>query len=323
MGLWDWLRGKKTETPPLTAVEKGLAKTRQGFWGRIRAFFTGRHHIDPESREEIETLLLAADVGPEATEKILIQLEERLRQGKSSKDIDLLTLLSEVLVPMIDRPFTPPEAHPYVILLVGVNGVGKTTTLARLAYRLKGEGKKVLIGAADTFRAAAVEQLRHWSERLGVPLVEKGMGADPGAVAYEAVQRAVREGFDAVLIDTAGRLHTRTPLMQELGKVYRVVGKALPGAPHEVLLVIDATTGQNALRQAEVFMEATHCTGLVLTKLDGTAKGGIAFALVEKTGLPIRFIGVGEQAEDLLPFSAEAFVSALLREEPITSTQQV
>ncbi|MCS6895434.1 MAG: signal recognition particle-docking protein FtsY [Bacteroidia bacterium] len=321
MGLWDWLRGKKTETAPPTVVEKGLTKTRQGFWGKIRAFFAGRRSIDAESREEIESLLLSADVGVEATEKILSQLEQRIKQNSSADDGSLLSLLSEVLIPMIERPFTPIEAHPYVILLVGVNGVGKTTTLARLAYKLKSEGKKVLMGAADTFRAAAVEQLRRWSERLDIPLVEKGMGADPGAVAYEAVQRAVREGFDVVLIDTAGRLHTRTPLMQELGKVYRVVGKALPGAPHEVLLVIDATTGQNALRQAEAFMEATHCTGLVLTKLDGTAKGGIAFALVEKTGLPIRFIGVGEGAEDLLPFSAETFVAALLREEPLSHIQ--
>ncbi|MCX8112626.1 MAG: signal recognition particle-docking protein FtsY [Bacteroidia bacterium] len=319
MGLWEWLRGKKAEAPPSISIDRGLQKSRQGFWGRIRAFFSGRRGLDEASREELEALLLSADVGPEATEKILLELEKSLKAYPLCDEETLLDRLSRILVPLLCRNFTPPEGHPYVILLVGVNGVGKTTTLARLAYRLKGEGKKVLIGAADTFRAAAVEQLRIWSEKLGIPLVEKGMGADPGAVAYESVQKAIKEGYDTVLIDTAGRLHTRTPLMQELGKVYRVIGKALSGAPHEVLLVVDATTGQNALRQAEAFMQATHCTGLVLTKLDGTAKGGIAFALVEKTGLPIRFIGVGEQAEDLIPFSAEDFVHALLREDSLTT----
>lgn len=319
MGFWEWLRGKKkSDKSASLAVEKGLRKSRQSFWGRIRALFAGRKALDSEMREEIEALLLSADVGPEATDRILTQLETSLKTQPLSEGETLLERLRGILVPMIDRSFEPPDGQPYVILLVGVNGVGKTTTLARLAYRLKNEGKRVLVGAADTFRAAAVDQLRLWSERLEVPLIEKGMGADPGAVAYETVQKAVKEGYDAVLIDTAGRLHTRTPLMQELGKVYRVIGKALPGAPHEVLLVIDATTGQNALRQAEVFMEATHCTGLVITKLDGTAKGGVAFALVEKTGLPIRFIGVGESAEDLLPFSAEDFVDALLKEESLS-----
>lgn len=318
MGFWDWLRGKKAEPPPTEAVEKGVKKSRQSFWGRIRSLFAGRRALDEDTKEELEALLLSADVGPEAAEKILTQLESSLKRNPLQGEETLSDRLAGILIPLITRDFTPVDAHPYVILLVGVNGVGKTTTLARLAYRLKSEGKKVLMGAADTFRAAAVDQLRLWSERLSIPLVEKGMGTDPGAVAYEAVQRAIKEGFDVVLIDTAGRLHTRTPLMQELGKVYRVIGKALPGAPHEVLLVVDATTGQNALRQAEAFMQATHCTGLVLTKLDGTAKGGIAFALVEKTGLPIRFIGVGEQAEDLLPFSPESFVNALLREESLS-----
>ncbi len=315
MGFWDWLRGKKqdpseTEAP---ALEKGLTKSRQSFWGRLKAFFTGRQALDPESREELEALLLSADVGPAATEKILTTLEESLRKQPLSGSETLIERLRSILIALLERPFTAPEGHPYVILLVGVNGVGKTTTLARLAYRLQQEGRKVLIGAADTFRAAAVEQLRRWSEKLSIPLVEKGMGADPGAVAYETVQKALQESYDVVLIDTAGRLHTRKPLMQELGKVYRVLGKALPGAPHEVLLVVDATTGQNALRQAEAFREVTHCTGIVLTKLDGTAKGGIAFALVEETGLPIRFVGVGEAAEDLLPFSPEAFVEGLLK----------
>jgi fused signal recognition particle receptor len=315
MGLWDWLRGKKREaTIESPALEQGLEKSRQSFWGRIKAFFSGRKALDEESREEIEELLLSADVGPAATEKILHLLSDSLKARPLKESESLFDRLAEILIEVVDRPFSPPEAHPYIILVVGVNGVGKTTTLARLAYKLQQEGKKVLMGAADTFRAAAVEQLRVWSQRLQIPLVEKGMGADPGAVAYETVQKAVQEGYDIALIDTAGRLHTRAPLMQELSKVYRVIGKALPGAPHEVLLVLDATTGQNALRQAEVFQQATHCTGLVLTKLDGTAKGGIAFALVEQTRLPIRFIGVGERAEDLLPFSAEAFVRGLLQE---------
>lgn len=315
MGVWDWLRGKKKEAavPTAPALEKGLTKSRQTFWGRLKALFTGRQSLDSDSREEVEALLLSADVGPAATEKLLTALEQSLRENPLSAAETLLDRLRTLLVAFLDRPFVAPEGHPYVILLVGVNGVGKTTTLARLAYRLQQEGKKVLIGAADTFRAAAVEQLRRWSDRLGIPLVEKGMGADPGAVAYETLQKALSEQHDVVLIDTAGRLHTRKPLMQELGKVYRVLGKALPGAPHEVLLVVDATTGQNALRQAEAFCEVTPCTGIVLTKLDGTAKGGVAFALVEQTRLPIRFVGVGEAAEDLLPFDAEAFVEGLLK----------
>jgi len=315
MGLWDWLRGKKTPVPEETAptLEKGLERSRQSFWSRIKALFTGRQALDPEIREELEELLLTADVGPQATEKILTELEKSIKERPLAAQETLTDRLAALLIARLERPFTPVEAHPYVVLFVGVNGVGKTTTVARLAYRLKQEGKKVLLAAADTFRAAAVEQLARWSARLEIPLVEKGMGADPGAVTYEAIQKAVREGYDAVLIDTAGRLHTRTPLMQELGKVYRVAGKALSGAPHEVLLVLDATTGQNALRQAEAFQQVTPCTGLVLTKLDGTAKGGIAFALVEQTGLPVRFIGVGEAAEDLVPFSAEAFVRGLLR----------
>ncbi|GIV23838.1 MAG: signal recognition particle-docking protein FtsY [Bacteroidia bacterium] len=314
MGWWDWLRGKKStevqEASP--ALEKGLEKSRLSFWQRIKTIFTGRQSLDPESREEIEELLLSADVGPAVTEKILSALEKEVRENPLREGETLLDRLKVLLIQLVDRPFAPQEGYPYVILLVGVNGVGKTTTLARLAYRLSQEGKKVLMAAADTFRAAAVDQLKRWSERLQIPLVEKGMGADPGAVTYEAIQKAIKESYDIVLIDTAGRLHTRTPLMQELGKVYRVAGKALPGAPHEVLLVIDATTGQNALRQAEAFTQATACTGIVLTKLDGTAKGGIAFALVEETGLPIRFIGVGEGAEDLLPFSPAAFVQGLL-----------
>ncbi|MCS6790593.1 MAG: signal recognition particle-docking protein FtsY [Bacteroidia bacterium] len=311
MGWWDWLKkGKVAEpTPQLT---QGLQKSREGFWARIRRFFEGKKKIDPQNREEIEELLLAADVGPQATEQILKQLEESLRQKPLTVKETLLERLRGILISMIDRPFHPREGQPYVILLVGVNGTGKTTTLARLAHNLKKENKKVLLAAADTFRAAAVDQLRIWAERLSVPLVEKGMGADPGAVAYEAVQKAVKEGYEVLLIDTAGRLHNRKHLMDELSKIYRVTGKALTGAPHEVLLVLDATTGQNALRQAEVFQEAVHCTGVVLTKLDGTAKGGVAFAVVQQTGLPIRFIGVGERAEDLLPFSPEAFVEGLL-----------
>ena len=322
MGLLDWLRGKKQapsaqpEAPstPEPALQKGLEKTRRSFWGRLKSLFVGRKALDAETRESLEELLLLADVGIKATESILAELEKSLKDEPLQEGESIMSRLEEILVRRLERLFTPREVHPYVILLVGVNGVGKTTSLAKLAARFAQEGQKVVMGAADTFRAAAVSQLRHWADKLGLPLVEKGMGADPGAVAYETIQKALQIGADVVLIDTAGRLHTKEPLMRELSKVYRVAGKALPGAPHEVLLVLDATTGQNALRQAQVFMEATACTGIILTKLDGTAKGGVAFALVEETGLPIRFIGVGESAEDLLPFESRAFVQALLKE---------
>ena len=322
MGLLDWLRGKKQapsaqpEAPstPDPALQKGLEKTRRSFWGRLKSLFAGRKALDAETRESLEELLLLADVGIKATESILAELEKSLKDEPLQEGESIMGRLEEILVRRLERPFTLREGHPYVILLVGVNGVGKTTSLAKLAARFAREGQKVVMGAADTFRAAAVSQLRHWADKLGLPLVEKGMGADPGAVAYETIQKALQIGADVVLIDTAGRLHTKEPLMRELSKVHRVVGKALPGAPHEVLLVLDATTGQNALRQAQVFMEATACTGIILTKLDGTAKGGVAFALVEETGLPIRFIGVGESAEDLLPFEPRAFVQALLKE---------
>jgi fused signal recognition particle receptor len=322
MGLLDWLRGKKpeastaptsTETSADTSLQKGLEKTRRSFWDRLKNLFTGRKALDAETRESLEETLLLADVGPKATENILLELERSLQREPLRENEGLLERLERILVARLERPFVPKEGKPYVILLVGVNGVGKTTSLAKLAARFAREGQKVVIGAADTFRAAAISQLRHWAEKFHIPLVEKGMGADPGAVAYETIQKALQMEADVVLIDTAGRLHTKEPLMRELSKVYRVIGKALPGAPHEVLLVLDATTGQNALRQAQVFLEATACTGIILTKLDGTAKGGVAFALVEETGLPIRFIGVGEGPEDLLPFEAPKFVKALLR----------
>ncbi len=315
MGLWDWLRGKKAPPPESPALEKGLDKTRRSFWQRLRSLFSGKTALDEETREELEAILLSADVGPRTTDLILTRLQESLHRTPLAAGESITDRLEALLIELLDRPFTPKAGSPYVILIVGVNGVGKTTSLAKLAYRFKGEGLRVVMGAADTFRAAAVSQLRHWAERLEVPLVERGMGADPGAVAYETVQKAQAMAADVVLIDTAGRLHTKEPLMRELGKVYRVVEKALPGAPHEVLLVLDATTGQNAIRQAQVFLEATACTGLVLTKLDGTAKGGVAFALVQELGLPIRFVGVGEAADDLLPFDPQRFVQALLRHE--------
>jgi fused signal recognition particle receptor len=320
MGLLDWLRGKKASPPsqqtatPESNLQKGLEKSRRSFWNRLKSLFLSSPTLQRETRDELEELLLSADVGPKATAQILMGLEKSLRDHALQQGETFIDRLEEILTARVDKSFTPKEGHPYVILFVGVNGVGKTTSLAKLAAYFQREGQKVVMGAADTFRAAAVSQLRHWADHLQVPLVEKGMGADPGAVAYDTIQKALEIGADVVLIDTAGRLHTKEPLMRELGKVYRVIGKALPQAPHEVLLVLDATTGQNALRQAEVFMQATACTGLILTKLDGTAKGGVAFALVEETGLPIRFIGVGESAQDLLPFDPRAFVQALLRE---------
>jgi fused signal recognition particle receptor len=298
-----------------------------GFLARLRAkvnkgtswlgdLLPGRK-IDDELLEELETRLLTADVGVDATGAILGELHRKVRR-KELTDVEALALalrgsLLEILQP-VERPFAVDrERRPYVVLVVGVNGSGKTTTIGKLAHRLKQDGMKVMLAAGDTFRAAAVEQLTVWAERNGVPIVAQATGADPAAVLYDAMEAARARHVDVLIADTAGRLHTQSHLMDELRKIVRVMKRVDPDAPHEVLLVLDSSLGQNALRQAEQFSEAVGVTGLAVTKLDGTAKGGVVIAIARRFGLPIRFVGVGEQIEDFGPFSAEAFVDGLLR----------
>ncbi|MGQ9863672.1 MAG: signal recognition particle-docking protein FtsY [Bacteroidia bacterium] len=316
MGLWDFLRRKKA---PSTALEQGVEKTRRTFWEKLKSAFTLHGKIDEALLESLEEAFLLADVGTQTTQKILTALQEKARKENIQSAEKLPSVLAPILVDMLSLEVPQVEARPHITLFVGVNGVGKTTTLGKLAYLLSQEGYKVILGAADTFRAAAVEQLRIWAQRAQVTLVEKGMGADPGAIAHATAEEALKQNADFVLIDTAGRLHNKTHLMQELGKIRRVLNKKVPGAPHETLLVVDATTGQNALAQATAFCEVTPLSAFVLTKLDGTAKGGIAFSLVDRLQIPIKYIGVGESAADLLPFDPQTFVETLLKDTSITA----
>lgn len=279
--------------------------------------FTGRK-LDDEALEELENRLLLADVGVDVTHRLIRRLTEQVsRQQLNDVPALLQSLHGELLAILApcQQPWRPSESRPYVILVIGVNGVGKTTTIGKLAQWLQTEGHSVLLAAGDTFRAAAVEQLQVWGERNQIPVIAQKSSTDAASVIYDAVQSASARKVDVVIADTAGRLHTQSNLMEELKKIKRVIGKVDPTAPHEVLLVVDASTGQNALSQAVQFHEAVGVTGLILTKLDGTAKGGIVFAIARRLGLPIRFIGVGESIEDLRPFDAAEFVAALLAEE--------
>ncbi len=299
-------------------MKLGLGKTRESLGKGLADLLVGRKEIDEDIFEEIETQLLLADVGVEATDDIIQALTDKVnRQELLDADAlyDALQAELRTLLLPVDQPLRIDGTHqPHVILMVGVNGVGKTTTIGKLAKRLRGEGRSVMLAAGDTFRAAAVEQLQVWGERNDIPVVAQHTGADSASVIFDAVQAAKARQVDVLIADTAGRLHTRSNLMDELSKVVRVMKKLIPDAPHEVLLVVDAGTGQNAIIQAEEFRNAVGVTGLVLTKLDGTAKGGVLFALARRTGLPIRFIGVGEQLDDLRPFSAEHFVQALFED---------
>lgn len=292
-------------------LKAGLAKTRSAFSGVI-GLFTGAHRVDKAFLSKLEEQLLLADVGITATSQIV----DRVRQGYMDKEVgeDVKLFVQKQLREQLADPegglkFQP--TGPTVVMIAGVNGSGKTTSIAKLALRLKTDGKKVLVAACDTFRAAAVEQLTVWCERIGCDITKQQQGSDPAAVAHDACERAKARGYDVLIVDTAGRLHTQTHLMRELEKIHRIVAKQIPGAPHEVLLVLDATTGQNAVAQAEQFGKAVKCTGIILTKLDGTAKGGAVFAIKSKVGLPVKFVGVGEGMEDMDPFDPDAFVTAL------------
>ena len=302
-------------------IKQGLSRTSSNFAEGLGNLFLGRKTIDEELFEDLETQLLVADVGMEATSEIIDNLTARVAR-KQLNDVDALyKALREQLTDML-RPVEKPLVidsgkQPYVILVVGVNGVGKTTTIGKLAKRLQNEGKKVMLAAGDTFRAAAVEQLQVWGERNNVPVIAQHTGADSASVIFDALNAAKARGIDVIIADTAGRLHNKNHLMDELSKVKRVMAKIDDSAPHEVLLVLDAGTGQNAVNQAEQFRDAAGVTGLVLTKLDGTAKGGVIFALSKKFALPVRFIGVGEAIDDLQPFTAEPFIKALFNQADV------
>lgn len=299
-------------TDLLAKWRSGLAKTSKTTFGRIATLF-GATEITQETWDDLEALLIQADLGIETTGEILDSMQRLVRDQGLTRSDELSDALREELRLRLDATSVPRwQSKPAVIMVVGVNGSGKTTTIAKLAQRFRSEGKSLLFGAADTFRAAAVDQLQVWGDRLKVDVVSGAPESDPGAVAFNAVQSGVAHGVDLVIVDTAGRLHTRFNLMEELKKVYRVVGKALPGAPHAVWLVLDATTGQNALQQAKAFKEAVGVTGVILSKLDSSARGGMAFAIQHELKLPILFAGLGEKPEDLIPFDPDAFVQGIL-----------
>lgn len=300
-------------------LDRDLAKTREGFIGRLGRALIGKSQVDDEVLDNLEEILIASDVGVQTTMKIIERIQDRVARDKYMNTRELDNLLREEIVSLLsdgDMPvYTEDATKPYVIMVVGVNGVGKTTTIGKLAARYKADGRKVLLGAADTFRAAAVEQVRLWGERVGVPVVSKGMNTDPASVAFDAIKKGEEEGFDVVIIDTAGRLHTKVNLMNELARIRKVTQKLIPAAPHEVLLVLDGSTGQNALAQAAEFTKATQVTAIAVTKLDGTARGGVVIGISDTFKIPIRYIGTGERTEDLLPFDKRAFVESLFRKD--------
>ncbi len=298
----------------LSRWKTGLARTSKATFGQLATIF-GATEITDDTWEKLESLLIHADVGVETTINILDKLEDRVDREGIIKESDLNLLLREEMRCHLDMPTVVQFGEkPAVILIVGVNGSGKTTTIAKLGKRFADQGKQVILGAADTFRAAGVDQLEIWANRIKLPVISGQLGGDAGAVAYDTVQAAIARKSDIAIIDTAGRLHTRYNLMEELKKVYRVVSKALPGAPHAVWLVMDATTGQNALQQARAFKEAVNITGIILAKLDSSARGGMALAIQKELALPILFAGLGEQPDDLQPFDADLFISGLIQE---------
>jgi fused signal recognition particle receptor len=294
-------------------LRERLGRTREALSGGLDRLFRGRKVVDAELLEELEELLITADIGVETSLFLIQALEEKLRRRELADVEKLKAALKAEMIGLLASPAQPDRrARPWVVLVVGINGVGKTTTIAKLAHRDRHQGRTPILVAADTFRAAAVEQLEIWGERLGAAVVKQKTGADPAAVVFDGLAAGLARGADTVYVDTAGRLHTKVNLMEELKKIHRTAAKKIPGAPHEVLLILDATTGQNALNQARLFHEAVGLTGLILTKMDGTAKGGVALGVVHETGIPLQYIGVGEAMEDLRPFDAQAFVEAIL-----------
>jgi len=311
-------------------LDKGLEKTKKGFFSRLGKALVGKSKVDDDVLDELEEVLIESDVGVKTTIKIIERINDRVARDKYTNANELNFLLKdEILQLMLEsydeetpEDFVIPEVPvhegkkiPYVIMVVGVNGVGKTTTIGKLAHRFQQQGKKVLLGAGDTFRAAAVDQLSRWSERVGVEMISKGMHTDPAAVAYDAVKRGIEQESDVVIVDTAGRLHNKINLMNELSKIKRSMSKLVPETPHEVLLVLDASTGQNAIIQADAFTKATQVNALALTKLDGTAKGGVVIGITDQFKIPVKYIGVGEGMEDLQVFDPQAFIESLFDKE--------
>jgi fused signal recognition particle receptor len=314
MGLFSFFSKDKKET-----LDKGLEKTKENFFSKITKAVVGKDTVDEDVLDNLEEVLVTSDVGVATTLKIIKRIENRVATDKYINTSELNSILKEEIAALLAENHTvdvsefsvPTRSNvPHVIMVVGVNGVGKTTTIGKLAYQFKKSGKKVVLGAADTFRAAAVDQLTIWSERVGVPIVSQGMNADPASVAFDAVSSAVAQGADVVIIDTAGRLHNKVNLMNELTKIKRVMQKVIPDAPHEILLVLDASTGQNAIEQCRQFTLATEVNALALTKLDGTAKGGVVIGISDEFKIPVKYIGVGEKMEDLQVFNKHEFVDS-------------
>src|SRR5690606_21288119 len=300
-------------------LDQGLEKSSKGFFEKISKAVVGKNKVDEEVLDDLEEILIASDVGAATTIKIIDRIEERVARDKyvSVNELDRI-LREEISGLLLENPHAgtgniDTTKKPYVIMVVGVNGVGKTTTIGKLAYQFKSEGKKVVLGAADTFRAAAVDQLTIWSERVDVPIVKQSMGSDPASVAFDTVQSAVAQNADVVIIDTAGRLHNKVNLMNELSKIKRVMQKVIPDAPHEILLVLDGSTGQNAFEQAKQFTAATEVNALAVTKLDGTAKGGVVIGISDQFQIPVKYIGVGEKMQDLQLFNGEVFVDSFFK----------
>ncbi len=316
MGLFDIFSKNKEEK-----LDKGLTKTRSSFFSKLSKAVAGHSRVDATVLDELEEILISSDVGVATTIKIIERIEDRVARDKYLGTEELNMILREEVTALLFEnkagDFTgilsESNERPYVIMVVGVNGVGKTTTIGKLAHKFKMAGKKVVLGAADTFRAAAVDQLTIWSERAGVPMVSQGMGVDPASVAYETLEYARKEDADVVIMDTAGRLHNKVNLMNELGKIRRVMQKVVPGAPHEVLLILDGSTGQNAFEQVKQFVSVTEVNALAITKLDGTAKGGVVIGVSDQFSIPVKYIGVGERIDDLQIFDREAFVETLFQ----------
>ncbi|WP_033563805.1 signal recognition particle-docking protein FtsY [Sphingobacterium sp. SYP-B4668] len=320
MGLFDFFK-KKQDTPEAQeALDKGLEKTKEGFFSKITKAVVGKTTVDDDVLDELEEILVTSDVGVSTTLKIIDRIQARVARDKYINTSELNSILKEEIQALLAENnsadfenFEYGNHRPYVIMVVGVNGVGKTTTIGKLAHQLKAAGNKVVLGAADTFRAAAVDQLQLWGERVGVRVVAQPMGSDPASVAFDTIKSAVANGDDVAIIDTAGRLHNKVGLMNELGKIKNVMQKVIPGAPHEILLVLDASTGQNAIEQCTQFTQATDVNALALTKLDGTAKGGVVIGISDQFKIPVKYIGVGEKINDLQLFNKKEFVDSLFK----------